>query len=82
MSTHTALMRSRAGVMTQFAEVISSGLSDVGHFFAARAERRRVEAELSNLSDRDLSDIGINRGDIPHIAGFGNMPALTLMARR
>lgn len=29
--------------------------------------RRRVYSELATLSDRELADIGLNRGDISHI---------------
>ncbi len=29
---------------------------------------RRAEYELSQLDDRELSDLGISRGDIPRIA--------------
>lgn len=31
-------------------------------------ERRRVVAELSQLSDRELSDLGVRRSDITRIA--------------
>ena len=75
-------MRSRAGAMTQFAESFSGGISAISGFLAARSERRRVYHELSNLSDRDLADIGIDRSDVPRIAGFTDLPALTLLARR
>ena len=30
---------------------------------------RRTVAELSQLSDRELADIGLNRSDIPRVAG-------------
>jgi uncharacterized protein YjiS (DUF1127 family) len=36
---------------------------------ARRAQARKTIKELSNLSDRELRDIGINRYDIPRIAG-------------
>ena len=32
------------------------------------AQQRRVERELSAYTDRELNEIGINRGDIPRIA--------------
>jgi uncharacterized protein YjiS (DUF1127 family) len=41
---------------------------------AARAERRRVQreiAELSGLSDRTLRDIGVLRHDIERIVRYG-----------
>jgi uncharacterized protein YjiS (DUF1127 family) len=68
MSTHSALMGSRIGVMTQFAEGVTGGVSAVTGYFAARAERARVYRELSNLTDRDLEDIGVTRGEIADIA--------------
>ncbi|MDE8347151.1 MAG: DUF1127 domain-containing protein [Acidocella sp.] len=34
--------------------------------FRAWRERRAAAAELSNLSDRDLADIGLTRQDIPN----------------
>ncbi len=76
MSTSTALMRSRAGAMTQFAEGLSMGLLAVSGFVAERAERARVYRELSNLTDRDLADIGIDRHDLPRIAGLTGSPEL------
>jgi uncharacterized protein YjiS (DUF1127 family) len=34
---------------------------------AARARRRSALAELNNLTDRELADIGITRSDLPQI---------------
>lgn len=31
---------------------------------------RRTVSELSALSNRELDDLGINRGDIPHVARY------------
>jgi Domain of unknown function (DUF1127) len=70
MSTHNALMGSRIGVMTQFAEGFSGGVSAISGYLAGRAERARVYRELSNLTDRDLTDIGITRDDVLRIAGY------------
>ena len=35
-------------------------------------QRRAVLAELSSLTDRELADVGLTRGDLPHVfdAGF------------
>lgn len=33
---------------------------------------RQITSELYALSDKDLADIGISRGDIPHVAWKGN----------
>jgi uncharacterized protein YjiS (DUF1127 family) len=47
--------------MSQFIQIIDSWLK--------REERaRRTRKELSQLSDRDLNDIGINRCDIHRIS--------------
>lgn len=35
--------------------------------FARWKARRQVEHELYSLTDRELNDLGIARGDIPHI---------------
>ena len=35
------------------------------------SRRRRAAAELSSLTDRELADIGITRGDIPVILRSG-----------
>lgn len=39
----------------------------IGSFRKWRNYRRTV-TELSALSNRELDDLGINRGDIPHVA--------------
>jgi uncharacterized protein YjiS (DUF1127 family) len=75
MSTTTALMRSRAGAMTQFAETFAGGLAATLAYLSKQAESRRVYRELSGLSDRDLADIGISRSDVPRIAGLPSIAA-------
>ncbi len=47
------------------------GLSLFGNCRAALLEwdeRRRIRARLSELSDRDLHDIGISRGEVDYVA--------------
>ena len=39
----------------------------IGAFFAARRQRAQILRELSELGDRDLHDLGINRGDFDAI---------------
>jgi uncharacterized protein YjiS (DUF1127 family) len=39
----------------------------VAKWFAGRLERRAVISELAMLSDHELADIGLSRGDIPHV---------------
>ena len=82
MTNNHAIMKSRAGAMSFVAEGFSNRFSAIRAQLSARAERRRVYAELSAMSDRDLADIGVNRGEVPRIAGFTDFPALALIARR
>ena len=39
----------------------------MGKLFARWQKRRQTERELHALTDRELNDIGIGRGDIPRI---------------
>lgn len=39
--------------------------------FAKYRKYRQISKELYALSDKDLADIGISRGDIPHVAWTG-----------
>jgi uncharacterized protein YjiS (DUF1127 family) len=41
---------------------------DVFGSFRKWRNYRRTVTELSALSNRELDDLGINRGDIPHVA--------------
>ena len=41
--------------------------------FQERRERQKLRAILSDLSDRDLADIGTNRGEIDYIASHRNV---------
>lgn len=43
-------------------------LSFIIRFFRTRRVYWSVVSELSQYTDRELHDIGIERGDIPHIA--------------
>lgn len=46
-------------------QALSDSLCDI---FTRRHRYRRVVRELSNLSERELNDIGISRSDIQRIA--------------
>lgn len=48
-------------------------LNSVISRFKAYSRYRHVRAELSRLTDKDLSDIGIGRGDIERIAKESQM---------
>jgi uncharacterized protein YjiS (DUF1127 family) len=54
----------RPSLTERFATVISN----ISAKFALAASEARYMSELSNLNDRELADIGINRADIPAIA--------------
>ncbi|TAK50102.1 MAG: DUF1127 domain-containing protein [Xanthobacteraceae bacterium] len=43
-------------------------LLSIFRFIHAVREYYRSMGELSNLSDRELADIGVSRGDIPRLA--------------
>ncbi|HEY8611286.1 MAG TPA: DUF1127 domain-containing protein [Roseomonas sp.] len=47
--------------------VVASGLKRLVAGFAEWVQRRRAEAELHALTDRELADIGLTRGDIPFV---------------
>lgn len=42
-------------------------VSRIGHALFGWVERARLRAELASLSDRDLADIGLSRGDIGRV---------------
>ncbi|KAA0968464.1 DUF1127 domain-containing protein [Aureimonas fodinaquatilis] len=46
-------------------------LSQITNRFKSYRTRQRVINELSALDDRQLADIGINRGDINRAVAFG-----------
>jgi len=50
---------------------ILKGLYRLGAAIHERRQRARTAAELSRLTDRQLADIGISRGDIPSVAARG-----------
>ena len=44
-------------------------LARLGNALFGWVERARIRAELDSLSDRELSDIGLSRGDIGRVIG-------------
>jgi uncharacterized protein YjiS (DUF1127 family) len=62
MSARTAdvLAPTREGI---FAKTVSR----VGAWFNEALRRRAVTSELAMLSDHELADIGLSRGDIPRV---------------
>lgn len=53
-----------AGILGMFGRV----RSDISAYRARRARYNQVYNELNTLSDRDLDDLNISRGDIARIA--------------
>ncbi|WP_043828911.1 DUF1127 domain-containing protein [Muricoccus aerilatus] len=62
--------------------VITSALQRMVSGFAAWMQRRRAEAELLSLTDRELADIGITRSDIPSILSGRMQPEREVRAPR
>ncbi|MFH5924671.1 DUF1127 domain-containing protein [Roseomonas xinghualingensis] len=48
-----------------------NGMKRLFAAFANWMERRRAETELRSLTDRELADIGLTRGDIPFALSGG-----------
>ena len=48
---------------------ITHALTRVGDVLFGWIERARIKAELASLSDRELSDIGLTRGDFDRVLG-------------
>jgi uncharacterized protein YjiS (DUF1127 family) len=47
----------------------ANSLARLGHALFGWVGRARLRAELNALSDRDLADIGLSRGDIARVVG-------------
>jgi uncharacterized protein YjiS (DUF1127 family) len=62
---------SRAAVWSALWNAFASVVSSVAKAYAEHRRAKRAITELSDLSDRMLKDIGIERGDIPRIVYFG-----------
>ena len=64
-TTHGATWRERTSVSTRH---VSSLIFKCWDAFRERRERQELRATLSNLSDPELMDIGITRGEIDYVA--------------
>lgn len=58
---------------TRAIELIIEFFKSVKHSYEHKKLQRQTYKELMALSDKDLNDIGINRGDIKHIAVNQNL---------
>ncbi len=72
MHKNNSLITNRAGVMVAALGGLTEGLMNLTANWGERAERRRVADQLSALSDRELADIGLSRGDIPSVTIWGS----------
>ena len=64
-TTHGTTWLERTSVSRRHA---SSFIRKYWDAFRERRERQRLRAALSNLTDRELIDIGIHRGEIDYVA--------------
>ena len=53
-----------------FINILTQTIAAIAHAIMSYRVERRTIVELNKLSDRDLSDIGISRYDIPAIAKY------------
>ena len=66
MTTTTAGTH-RSDVQSGVPAIARSFLAAIGTARAARRERARLLAELSQCSDRELADMNLSRADINHV---------------
>jgi uncharacterized protein YjiS (DUF1127 family) len=64
MNHHNDYIGTRAGVMAAALSGMSAGISAMTSGWNQRSQQRRLTAELSKLTDRELADIGLHRADI------------------
>jgi len=64
-TTHATTWLERTSISTRH---ITSFISKYWDDFQERRERKRLYANLADLSDRELTDIGISRGEIDYVA--------------
>ncbi len=82
MSNNLNLLTTRAGVMAAAVNGISAGIWSLASSLSERADRRKLADQLSALSDRELEDIGLTRGDIPTVSFWGDAGAFEVTPRR
>jgi uncharacterized protein YjiS (DUF1127 family) len=64
-TTHSTTWLERTSVSTRH---IASFIRKYWDAFQERRERQKLRAAMSDLSDRELTDIGIARGEIDYVA--------------
>ena len=64
-TTHSTTWLERTSISTRS---VSSFIWKYWDAFQERRERQKLRAAWSNLSDRDLMDIGTTRGEIDYVA--------------
>jgi uncharacterized protein YjiS (DUF1127 family) len=71
MDTIYIAVGTRQAIATQATAITRGGLTIFRRWLATLRdwhERRTVQARLNNLSDHELLDIGISRGEIDYVA--------------
>lgn len=76
------ILSARAGVLALAYSGAAAGLAGLIERLRERREKRRVIEQLSALSDRELDDIGLSRGDVQEINNLRDMNPLSLLVRR
>lgn len=64
--------------------LLSQALHQIGLRYAAWRRRQQALAELAQLDDRSLADIGVSRGEIPYVIDHprpSRVPAWTKSGR-
>lgn len=84
MSKNMNILSSRAGVLESVANGVTDGIVQL--FASARRKRdeARLADQLGRLSDRELLDIGLTRGDVPRQPStfFGDLGAARVGMRQ
>jgi uncharacterized protein YjiS (DUF1127 family) len=70
-----------AGMDIRIDRLVSSLVWKYWDAFQERGERQKLRATLSDLSDRELVDIGIARGEIDYIASHRSIDARGMRIR-
>lgn len=82
--TSSGPARGQSPIITSKLRLVAAAIKRQARSTLARLQKGRTEATLMRLSDATLKDIGITRGEIPHVADIvaGLTPAPTISRPR